>query len=312
KIFPRKAWPWLLSGGILIPPLFLLWGTIQPITETKVYGRVFLILLAVACCLALLSFLRFVAVWLCLKSILQRLDYVSPDLKKSFKKLSSEVEWKPMRSFAFKTPPFKMLSLSVGKLKSLIAAGRVKDSGVDIESLLSQVFHSEAAGLALGEWRCRRRLEDAFKQACAELRSQACSLSAREFLALRVVAYLRYVFGHLRSSLMGAIGTGMLILLAVAAYAFQPKQFVSMAIWVTLAIAVAVTFWIFLQMDRNPMLSLIGNTEPGEISLDKTFVANFTLYVFIPVLSMIATQFPEVGRLLGQMTDQVLRVAGGG
>jgi hypothetical protein len=65
-------------------------------------------------------------------------------------------------------------------------------------------------------------------------------------------------------------------------------------------------------MDRNPALSLISGTNPGEITLDKTFWANFTLYVVIPVLSLIATQFPEVGRLLGQMTDQLLRVAGGG
>jgi hypothetical protein len=148
--------------------------------------------------------------------------------------------------------------------------------------------------------------------ACDDLSGHTAIPGAREFLALRVVAYLRYVFAHLRNSLMGAVGMGLLILIAVTAYAFQPKEFVSLAIWLTLAAAIALTFWIFLQMDRNPALSLISGTKSGEITFDKTFWTNFSLYVAVPVLGLIATQFPEVGRLLGRMTDQLLRIAGGG
>ena len=310
RVFPPERWLWMLLAAILIPPLILLWTTVQPITEAAAYGRVFLLILTLACFLALLSLLRFVAIWLSLEPILRRLNHVSPELQKAFKNLASEIEWKPMRSFAFQEPPFKMLTLSVRKLKSLVAAGRVRDQGAG--ALLDQIFRSEAAGLSLDERQLRRQLEDVFKQACNELGNQDPTQSSREFLALRVVAYLRYVFGHLRDSLMGAIGTGLLVLLGVTAYVFQPKQFVSLAIWMTLAAAVAMTFWILLQMDRNPALSRIAGTNPGEISFDKTFWANFTLYVVVPVLGMVATQFPEVGRLLGRMTDQILRVAGGG
>jgi hypothetical protein len=309
-IFPRKRWPWIFLTSLLIPPLVLLWGTMQPIVDTKAYGRVFLVLLWAVCFLTLLTFLRFVTIWLNLEPILRRINHASPELKKTLKELSPEVDWKPMRSFAFQIPAFKMLVLSVQKLSALIDARRLQAPKLD--SLLKDVFQSDAEGLSLDEWCYRRQLEAAFKAACDELDGHIDLPGAREFLALRVVAYLRYVFGHLRNCLMSAVGMGLLTLVGVTAYAFQPKQLVSSAVWLTLAAGVALTFWIFLQMDRNPALSLISGTNPGEITLDKTFWANFTLYVVIPVLSLIATQFPEVGRLLGQMTDQLLRVAGGG
>jgi hypothetical protein len=312
QTFPRKRWIWVLLPGVLVPPLVLLWGTVQPISETKAYGRIFLVLLVVAWFLVLMSFLRFFSIWLSLRSILQRLNYVSPDLKKAFEKLSGEIEWNPMRSFAFNLPRFKMLDLSVRRFKSLVSARRIEDSLPGVEARLEKIFQSEAEGFTLDEARHRRELDETFHDACKSLAQQVQTPDVREFVALRIVVYLRYVFGHLRSSLMGAVGSGLLVLLAVAAFVFQPKQFVSLAIWVTLAVSVMVTFWVFLQMDRNPTLSRIGGTKPGEVTFDKAFWANFTLYVIVPVLSMIATQSPEVGRLLGRMADQFLRVAGSG
>jgi hypothetical protein len=98
----------------------------------------------------------------------------------------------------------------------------------------------------------------------------------------------------------------------VTAYVFQPKQFVSLAIWLALAAAVALTLLVFLQMDRNSTLSRIGDTTPGKVSFDRAFWTKIFTYVGIPALGLVATQFPEVGTLLGRLADQVLRVTGGG
>jgi hypothetical protein len=65
-------------------------------------------------------------------------------------------------------------------------------------------------------------------------------------------------------------------------------------------------------MDRNATLSRIGDTTPGKVTFDRTFFAKLFTYVGIPVLGLIATQFPAVGELLGRLAGQVLRVAGGG
>ena len=108
------------------------------------------------------------------------------------------------------------------------------------------------------------------------------------------------------------MGTGLTLLLAVSSYAFEPKQFVSFVIWASLAVGALLTLWIFLQMDRNPTLSRIGGTTAGQVTWDKTLIANVLLYGAIPVLGVIATQFPQVGRVLGHLVDPLLRVTGGG
>ena len=309
SILPPEAWCRFLLGGIFLPVGAFLWESFQPIAESKAYGRFFLLFLLTVSALAALSFFRFVRLWIALRAVLRRFDHASPQLLATFESLSSEVEWKPMKSFGLQFPPFTMLVLSVRKLRLLIKIGSVEIK--DPTSLLEKVFEQEAKGNSSNENWYRFELETVFQETCTKLKGKTTIPEVREFLAVRTIAYFRYVFAHLRSCLMGAIGAGLLILLAVAAYFFEPKPFVSLAVWVSLGIAVALTFWIFLQMDRNATLSRIGGTKPGEINFDKTFSLNLLLYVIVPLLGVIATQFPEIGRLLGSLADDVFRISGG-
>ena len=75
----------------------------------------------------------------------------------------------------------------------------------------------------------RNALERILAQACLDLRGGIEDPEVKKFLALRVAAYLRYVFAHLRSCLIAALTSGLLALIAVTAYAFEPKHFVSLA-----------------------------------------------------------------------------------
>ena len=281
SFLPGKPWVWIVLTGVLV--------SFSPSLGDDATHRGYPdrrscipdMIPLVACFLTLLTFFRFVMIWLTLEPILQRLHHAFPQSKKLSKgNFTEDVDWKPMRSFAFQIPPFKMLVLSVQRLDVLIDAGRLKRPKPD--TLLKDVFESDGRGLPLDEWRYRRSLEEVFEKACDDLSGHTAIPGVREFLALRVVAYLRYVFAHLRNSLMSAVGMGLLILIGVTAYAFQPKEFVSLAIWLTLAAGIASTFWIFLQMDRNPALSLISGTKSGEITFDKTFWTNFSLYVADP------------------------------
>ncbi|HEY9419857.1 MAG TPA: hypothetical protein VIW92_00440, partial [Thermoanaerobaculia bacterium] len=319
-IFPRGElpgeYPWLLPVSVFVPLVVLLWGTLQPITETRNYGRVFLVFVVVTTSLAALSFYRFVRVWWNLRGVLLRLDHTSPRLAKTFEALAPEIDWKPMRSFGFRIPPFKMLLLSATKLRALLEIKPLPGvTQKDLDELMRQVFEAEGRDLQGDEVGQRKALNDLFSLACQELDKSQASMRlpvVREFLAVRVAIYLRYVFAHLRNCLLGALGTGLLLLLAVSAYAFEPKQFVSFVIWMSLAIAAVLTLWIFLQMDRNPTLSRIGGTKEGEVTFDTTFYTNLLLYAGVPVLGVIATQFPDIGRVLGQLVDPLLRVTGGG
>jgi len=259
--------------------------------------------------LALISFARYFVLWRRLLWLLRRLKYLSPEWMKTFEKLVPEVDWQATQTFAFRLPRFKMLALATDKL--MVLRNRWWDSR-QVAPALRRYYQSEAEGLTLDEKRNRREIEGLLEEAGRHLDSHVEDPQVRAFFAVRMVANLRYHFAHLRNSLMAATVMGILILVAVTSYFFEPKQFVSLIIWGTLTVGVAMAFWSFLQMDRDPVLSVIGGSKPGKIAFDKAFFANLGLYVLVPALSVVATQFPEVGRLLGRVADEFLRVAGGG
>ena len=317
RTVPAGRRVWLLPAVAFLPPAALLWGTVQPIAETKGYGRFFLLLLVAAVALAALSFYRFVRLWAGARRLLDRLDQAPPALAAAFAAVGQQLDWRPIRSFGWPMPPFRTLVLSLARLRALETAGLVEIPGYPeaVDAPLRDVFEHEAAQGSEGSAReieSRNALERILAKASRDLLPAAAAPVVKEFLALRMAAFLRYVFAHMRSCLIGSLLPGLLILIAVTSYAFQPKQFVSLAVWLGLALAVGLTGLVFVQMDRNATLSRIGDTQPGKVTFDRPFLANLFTYVGLPLLGLIAAQFPEVGRLLGSLADQLLRVTGGG
>jgi hypothetical protein len=306
--------PWILPAIAFVPPALLLWGTVQPIGEARPFGRLFILLVLAAYALSALSFYRFVRLWWETRRLLQRLDNASPAVAEAFKAIAEELDWRPIKSFGWRIPPFRSLMLSVQKLRELADAGKVTLAGgpESLEQALQRMFDGERNEGSVEEIENRLQLERILAQACVDLRPEVGDPQVKKFLALRVAAYLRFVFAHLRSCLIAALTSGLLALIAVTTYAFEPKHFVSLGGWLALAVAVALTLWIFFQMDRNPTLSRIGGTTAGKVTLDGALVTKLVTYAGIPILGLIATQFPEVGQLLGRVAGQFLRVVGGG
>ena len=307
--------PWILPAIAFVPPAILLWGTVQPIGEARPFGRLFVLLVLAAYALSALSFYRFVRLWRETRRVLLRLDNASPEVASAFEAISKELDWRPIKSFGWRIPPFRSMMLSVQKLRELAAAGKVTIAGGPdaLEAALQGMFDGERneEGSAQ-EIENRNQLARILSQACVDLRPKIDDPEVKKFLALRVAAYLRFVFAHLRSCLIAALTSGLLVLIAVTTYAFEPKHFVLLGGWLALAAAVVLTLWIFLQMDRNPTLSRIGGTTPGKVTFDTAFVTKLVTYAGIPVLGLVATQFPDVGRLLGRVASQFLRIVGGG
>jgi hypothetical protein len=314
RLAPGETPPWILPVIAFVPPALLLWGTVQPIGEARPFGRLFILLVLAAYALSALSFYRFVRLWGETRRVLHRLDNASPAVAAAFEAISKELDWRPIKSFGWQIPPFRSLMLSVQKLRELVGAGKVTVAGYpdSLERALQGMFENERNEGSVQEIENRNALERIFSKACVDLRSDVDDPDVKQFLALRVAAYLRFVFAHLRSCLIAALASGLLALIAVTAYAFEPKHFVSLGGWLALASAVVLTLAIFLQMDRNPTLSRIGGTPPGQVTFDRAFVTKLITYAGIPGLGLVATQFPEVGKLLGHVASQFLRIVGGG
>ncbi|HVT58737.1 MAG TPA: hypothetical protein VHR45_10065 [Thermoanaerobaculia bacterium] len=131
-----------------------------------------------------------------------------------------------------------------------------------------------------------------------------------DFLALRVIAYLWYLFAQLRSFLMEALFPGLLLLIAASSYSFEPKSLVSMALLGALLGAVVLTLGVFVAINRNPVLTLISGVEAGKSALDGAFFLSVLKYGVIPLVALLATQVPAAGQFLNEWLRPVLRIVG--
>lgn len=311
-------WAFLTGAAVaLLPPVLLIGKTVQPIAEPKDYGRAFLALCFVSLILSAISFQRFWKIWRLLEKVLQRLEH-SP-LVGSFQNISSQVAWNPMKSF-WQVPVFNVLLLSLEKLHKITghveAEGdpkrtkALKESVILIEASLDDAFEARRKRDLGGEIKARWDIQDTLLDLCKELAPRCREPLVQEFFAVRTVSYIRHVFSHMRSSLLAAMLCSFLTLMAMNTYAFEPKQFASLAIWAVILIGVALTVWTFVQMDRNAVLSAISGTKPGQVTFDRTFVLNILTYGILPVAGVVVTQFPHVGSMVVRWLNPLLRVAG--
>lgn len=118
---------------------------------------------------------------------------------------------------------------------------------------------------------------------------------AEEFIALRHLMYMRYVFRHLRNLLGFVIGGFILAILATTVYPFQGERwlaFTGAVAFVILAIGVGM---VFAQMDRDRIMSRITDTTGGR--LGSTFFVRIAQFGALPLATVIATQFPSINRI---------------
>ncbi len=298
------SWFWIALLLVVVPPMVMLLRVVQPICESRWYGWILLVLFLLAFVLAAVSFHQFLAIWFNLERLLQRLDRTR--LGQAFQRVSAEVGWSPMRAFGWQLPNFKMLVLSSERLYRWAGRG-LKDQ---LRERLDALFQADQAGDLSAETRARADLDRIYFDACRELAPRWGEPEVEEFFAIRIVAFLGPVISHMRNCLMAAMLASLFLLFAVRSYAFEPRWFVSMGIWAALAIGIAVTLWVFVQMDRNATLSAIGGTPSGKVSFDRHFFANVITYGAIPLAGILLTQFPAAGRFLAGWLNPLLRIVG--
>ena len=75
--------------------------------------------------------------------------------------------------------------------------------------------------------------------------------------------------------------------------------------WACILASIAASLRVFIQIDRNEIISYITGTRANRINWDLAFVSKLLLWVVIPLLSLFAAQFPETGSALLQWLQPV-------
>jgi len=168
----------------------------------------------------------------------------------------------------------------------------------------------------LARWRLRGRVAS-LMCSCGEALHAATKANPKEaearqgdlhlFFALRAVTYIRQAYLVARHLLLGSLGSLILLLLAVAAFDFQPKAAVlmllggallGMAAWVTLSL---------IHMERDPLLCLMQEGAiPGQVQFSMALLENGVRYVLVPLLMLVATLNPSWGASLVQAFNPLM------
>lgn len=84
-----------------------------------------------------------------------------------------------------------------------------------------------------------------------------------------------------------------LLMCAVASYAFEPQRVLMTCIWLLMAAVVSFTVIVYIGLDRNTLLSHISGSRPNKVTLSGAVLLRAGVWVLLPVLSVIAAQYPE-------------------
>ncbi|RXH54756.1 hypothetical protein [Granulicella sibirica] len=126
--------------------------------------------------------------------------------------------------------------------------------------------------------------------------TEARHLAREEWVALVYLHFSRMVLAQIRSRLMTAAVLYFFLVWACTSYPFLNRHLILIALSVTLGILSAVGITIFASINRDAVLSRVTKNTPGELDWD--FLIKTASLIGIPILSFVATQFPELGSFL--------------
>jgi hypothetical protein len=129
-------------------------------------------------------------------------------------------------------------------------------------------------------------------------------LLAEDIIALPFYAYIRNVIGELRN-LLFFVGLALSLLFAAFhTYPFRADQAIDWWFFGLFAFMGAGIVLVVAQMERNPLLSRLSNTTPGE--LGPGFYLQLLKYGAVPLLTIFGSQIPWVSNVLFKLVQPAL------
>jgi hypothetical protein len=134
---------------------------------------------------------------------------------------------------------------------------------------------------------------------------EALLILKEEFVAFRYLMFIRQVFRDLRN-LLGFIILGFILaVISLSSYTFQGHRWIGVASAIALlAIGTRVAV-VLAGMDRDAILSRISSTKPDEVGV--TFYLRLAQFGALPLLTLLASQFPALNRFLFSGCNQPWR-----
>ena len=132
-------------------------------------------------------------------------------------------------------------------------------------------------------------------------------LLAHRFIAFHYSSYLTYGVRQIRNLLLFLPVGFVLLVFAMNSYSHQSPQFIGRML-LLIAVPLGVVVWVCLSgMERDPILSRVAGTKPGEVGI-ATYL-KFLGYGALPILGLLASQFPAISNFLYSWVAPTLQAA---
>jgi len=128
---------------------------------------------------------------------------------------------------------------------------------------------------------------------------------AEEFAAIMYVNFLASVLLRIRTLVICAGGLYVLIVMSVSVYPFEPRAALQTMMVLLLVVMALVVGYVYAEMHREAILSRLTSTKTGELGWD--FWLKFASAAAIPLLTLLAGQFPEINRILFSWLEPALQ-----
>jgi hypothetical protein len=128
---------------------------------------------------------------------------------------------------------------------------------------------------------------------------------AEQFLCVLYANFILVVLIRIRSLVLAIGGVYILLLLAVSVYPFEPKMVIRWLLIALLLYIVAIVGLVYAAMHRDPILSMLTDTKPGELGFD--FWVRMLSFVALPLFSLVVAQFPEMNSLITSWLEPALQ-----
>ena len=102
-------------------------------------------------------------------------------------------------------------------------------------------------------------------------------------------------------------GCALLLLCAISSYPFEPHRLLLTFIWVVVGTVVVVGLFVYVELDRNALISRLAGTAPGRLTFDGAFALRIVAWVIVPLLGVAAAQYPDLANALHRAVEPFAR-----
>jgi hypothetical protein len=127
------------------------------------------------------------------------------------------------------------------------------------------------------------------------------------FQATRVAYLAAYGICRLRGLWFRLSMCTLVFVACIGFYPIHPHKEMLVLGWMLVGIVTGVTAWVFVEMNRNPVLSTLAGTKPNEVTWTADFVEKLLTVGGIPLVGIVAAAFPQVARFIGTILEPIFR-----